>query len=274
MRNMGAVRADQPWQWMPHWLRVQGIAAFGSAKDLEAAVASTRSPQLLTRTCGSVRLVEPPGDNSIIRLQWQRRGSYGLESLVPAENGTVVDVGGNIGAISMLLVKCHPTLRVVAYEAAPVTFFFMLWNCVLNNVPVRVGSRDTQALRRSSGIDAYNMAVARGSEDYVDISFNVNKTQDTVLTFMEHSHVGVLGCGRGKTGAMCQPLQRHVRVPAVNVLSHLEVLGVQIVDLLKIDCEGCEIPFLANDRIREWFVNKSRVRHVGAEIQCMPSLEQ
>jgi len=73
---------------------------------------------------------------------------------------------------------------------------------------------------------------------------------------------------------MCQPLQRHVRVPAVNVLSHLEVLGVQIVDLLKIDCEGCEIPFLANDRIREWFVNKSRVRHVGAEIQCMPSLEQ
>ena len=80
----------------------------------------------------SLHLVQPPGDNSIIRVQygnlfWRGRVPYGMMLLSGTVKGTVVDIGANIGAVAIAIAKRHPTLRVIACEPAPVTFFYLLW---------------------------------------------------------------------------------------------------------------------------------------------------
>ena len=103
---------------------------------LHAAAANTSDPSRSTlghvSNYASLHLVQPPGDNSIIRVQygnlfWRGRVPYGMMLLSGTVKGTVVDIGANIGAVAIAIAKRHPTLRVIACEPAPVTFFYLLW---------------------------------------------------------------------------------------------------------------------------------------------------
>ena len=103
---------------------------------LHAAVANTSEPSRSAlghvSNYASLHLVQPPGDNSIIRVQygnlfWRGRVPYGMMLLSGTVKGTVVDIGANIGAVAIAIAKRHPTLRVIACEPAPVTFFYLLW---------------------------------------------------------------------------------------------------------------------------------------------------
>ena len=80
------------------------------------------------------------------------------------------------------------------------TYFYLLWNCVLNGVPVRVAMPSHPRPRTAGGIDALNVAVSRDGESTVTLSFDATHTQDTVLDSMVSRDVQVLGCGRSKGG--------------------------------------------------------------------------
>jgi len=240
------------WRSLPPWLQTIGVEAYGgNASQLAVAIASTKAPTLLTRECTTLRLVEPPGDNSMVRLQWQRGGIYGLAKLSHAANGTVVDIGANIGAISLTLARCHPTLRIIACEPSPVTYFYLLWNCVLNGVPVRVAMPSHPRPRTAGGIDALNVAVSRDGESTVTLSFDATHTQDTVLDSMVSRDVQVLGCGRSKGGGKCLPFRRSVVVPAIDLPLYLHHIHVPTIELLKVDCEGCWATGLQKWPLRE-----------------------
>lgn len=139
-------------------------------------------------------------------------------------------------------------------------------SCVLNDVPLRVASLSAPERSAMAGIEALNVAIARAGEETATVSFNPQKSQDTVLQTMVEKDVGVLGCGRSRSGRACVPLQQRVIVPAIDLPRHLESLGVRTVELLKVDCEGCEVALLATARGRAWFEDRQRVRRVGAEI--------
>ena len=126
------------WRTLPPWLHAIGVKTFGDEALLHAAVANTSEPSRYTlgpknvSNYASLRLVQPPGDNSIIRVQygnlfWPGRVPYGMMLLSGTVKGTVVDIGANIGAVAIAIAKRHPTLRVIACEPAPVTFFYLLW---------------------------------------------------------------------------------------------------------------------------------------------------
>jgi len=61
--------------------------------------------------------------------------------------------------------------------------------------------------------------------------------------------------------------RRSARVPLLHLPS---MLGGLTVDLLKVDCEGCEFELLGHDP--RWFTNRSIVRLVGAEIHVHAGL--
>jgi len=49
-------------------------------------------------------------------------------------NGTFIDVGANIGAISVLLAKLRPDVTIYAFEASPRVFGFLTLNIVHNKL--------------------------------------------------------------------------------------------------------------------------------------------
>lgn len=55
-----------------------------------------------------------------------------LESNIP-ENGVFIDVGANIGSISIPLSRMRPDIRIIAVEASPWIFDILKKNVVLNN---------------------------------------------------------------------------------------------------------------------------------------------
>ena len=130
------------WRTLPPWLHAIGVKTFGDEALLHAAVANTSEPSRNTlghvSNYASLRLVQPPGDNSIIRVQygnlfWRGRVPYGMMLLSGtvlqsrAPSWTLSNIGANIGAVAIAIAKRHPTLRVIACEPAPVTFFYLLW---------------------------------------------------------------------------------------------------------------------------------------------------
>ena len=67
---------------------------------------------------------------------------------------------------------------------------------MLNDVPLRVASLSAPERSAMAGIEALNVAIARAGEETATVSFNPEKSQDTVLQTMVEKDVGVLGCGR------------------------------------------------------------------------------
>ena len=60
--------------------------------------------------------------------------------------------------------------------------------------------------------------------------------------------------------------RKSVTVPAIDLPHYLHRIGTPTIELLKVDCEGCEVPLLSTPRAHMWFVDRTRVRRVGAEI--------
>jgi len=120
-----------------------------------------------------------------------------------------------------------------------VTYFYLLWNCVLNGVPVRVAMPSHPRPRTAGGIDALNVAVSRDGESTVTLSFDATHTQDTVLDSMVSRDVQVLGCGRSKGGGGGLPFRRSVVGPAIDLPLYLHHIHAPTIELLKVDCEGC-----------------------------------
>ena len=273
-------------EW-PYWLVKRGLVTFGSADLLLRAVNATSSPETIAKHgwATAVRLVAPPGDNSVIRLRFEPTSRYGLERL-RKEEGLVVDVGANIGYMSITVAKMQPSLPVLAIEPAPVTFFYFLWNCWLNRVSVRPGNPEERNESLSPGIIvAFNAAVAgRHDGRSVDLRFNPSRTQDAMLariinsTRDLHSYARG-GCGKRRASyslsqrAVCNNYTQTVNVPTFDVLGYLRRQGTDTVQLLKLDCEGCEVPFVLNTLANgskptrpDWFINKQKVKMVVAEL--------
>ena len=102
-------------------------------------------PQLpveVTSLGHAIKLKAPVGDDSISRLKEEfadRSGrlqdTYGLHN-ISAKTPLVMDIGGNIGFISILITKVHPQAQVIVFEPNPRTYFFLRLNMFLNHVPV------------------------------------------------------------------------------------------------------------------------------------------
>lgn len=281
-------RPEPSWNVLPAWLLMHGRAAFGNASALTIAIRDTQPPLTVYKEHTRVRLVQPPGDNSILRLRFEKGQRYNLTRLPLHGNGSFVDIGANLGFVSIAVAKLRPCMRIIAIEPAPETYFYFLWNCWLNGVPVTAvdlsssnGMGDTsthtlasehQGMERRASILALNAAVVGGSDgETTTMRFNPKNTQVTMSEDVLQRDLSVFHCGRFVSGRRCfkRPEIRTISVATVNVLEFLKRRGDPngIVQLLKMDCEGCEIAFAANSTssLRSWFLDKRRVKWIVGE---------
>lgn len=137
--------------------------------------------------------------------------------------GWALDVGAHIGSVAVPLLIDNPDLRVVAVEPIFENRLSLSRNASLNGVDERLH------------IDS--RAASYPYSDPVEVAYDYDEP---------HRYVGNLRGGEGAS--------QSVTADAACLLDLCKAYGIAEVELLKIDCEGCEWGFLrdpAATRVRE-----------------------
>merc|ERR1712183_503311 len=153
-------------------------------------------------------------------LQWLREeaagDSYGVSNFAAdafATRSWAVDIGANLGLITIQLLKTYPSLRVLAIEPSPSTFRYLLWNLRANGVADRCW--------------ALNVAIA---------------DTDATSVLFEHATAVARSNTWHQGGLEVDDQTATVRVPTLSIAGVLRAAGLSLLDvrLMKVDCEGCE----------------------------------
>lgn len=163
------------------------------------------------------------------------QGTYRLRE-IPLEPGDVViDIGANVGIISIILAAFRPQITVHAFEPVPETYESLCHN--------------VEAAGLGDRIKTYNRAVA-GSNEPLEITFDPNNSGSS-SAFM---------AGPGAPGA------RRVRVEALTLDEIFHANGIERCKLLKLDAEGAEYDILSSTGML------NRVDHLVGEFHGSPEL--
>jgi len=149
------------------------------------------------------------------------------------ETPVVVDIGGYIGDFSLYAAK-RLGARVIVYEPVPENFSLIQENCRLNPW---------------ANMRVWNKAVASAPE----ISINVAREKDDVHA---SSH-------------MYQNANEKITIKATRIDDLFTENAVSRIDLLKVDCEGCEYEILRDAAVS----TLERIENVAMEYHCIDGWE-
>jgi FkbM family methyltransferase len=130
---------------------------------------------------------------------------YGLKEIEFKKGDVVLDIGANIGCVSIYLAKKNPDITIYAYEAHPVNYDSLIHNLNLNNV---------------TNVVAINKAVYSKTGETLKISLDENNT--------------------GATSCFVDSGNEAVSVLTISMDDIIKEHGITELKLLKIDCEGAE----------------------------------
>jgi len=144
------------------------------------------------------------------------RGDYDAYKAAVPVNGTVIDIGANIGAFSVAVAVGVPGVRVFSYEPAPDTFMMLQKNIALNHLGDRA--------------KAFNVAVAGENGERV-LSEDPSNSGLASLVF-----------GRDN-GTIKSGLVSHT-VKTTTLADIFHENNINRCDFLKMDCEGAEFEII------------------------------
>ncbi len=138
---------------------------------------------------------------------------YSFENIDFKEGDSVIDIGGNIGMISIFLAKKYPFLKIYAFEPVKQNYYNFLKNIKLNNIPDGIITVENKAVTK----DGRNitMSICYHNMGGSSVSNDGNQNENTA-------------------------------VPSVTLQSILDEHKIDTLKLLKIDCEGSEYEILYN----------------------------
>jgi len=197
------------------------------------------------------------GDDSVSRLQEEfgagadHKDEYGLQSITTHEP-LILDVGGNIGFLSIVVQKKHPASQVVVFEPNPTTYFFLRVNLWLNGIHV-ITSEELQQRPKVAGVYPVFGGLGRASPfELLRIPVSGARRSQNFQT--DGGSVGAQAVARGQA------------MPVYNLRAFLAAHGLtsRVFDLVKLDCECCEYNVVPDSR--DWLVNKELVRGLAGEV--------
>lgn len=144
--------------------------------------------------------------------------------------GWALDVGAHIGACIVTLLIDNPGLQGVAIEALPENVELLRMNAAENRVDDRL------TILHGGATDDSGKTVRVGYGEFADPTG-------------VHEYIGNGWAPEGS---------RFVEVPGVSLEDVIHISAEEI-EWMKIDCEGCELPFLSSPSI-------SWVRHIEGEV--------
>lgn len=143
---------------------------------------------------------------------------YDFKNMAFNEGDTVIDIGGNIGMVSIYLAKKYPFLKIYAYEPLLQNYENFVYNIKLNNIP-------------DGTIHVENKAVTCDGRE-VGMSINALNTGGSSISDVI------------SVGAINQEINNHVQSTTLHDI--FKTHKINKLRLLKIDCEGSEYEILHN----------------------------
>lgn len=150
---------------------------------------------------------------------------YRLKQL-PTLEGTAVDIGAHIGAVTIALALDHPDLRVIAVEAVPESCEVLRANVTANDLEDRVV--------------VIQAAAAAPGRKRVSMRWGYENVGNEPEGYVHDSRYIANMYGEGG--------DKHT-VDAIDLDTIMD--GLARLALLKIDCEGCEWAFLTSPRVKD-----------------------
>jgi FkbM family methyltransferase len=190
--------------------------------------AGTNPMRLRSGTLQVPIVTRGPVDQAIVRDLWER-DVYGIRDL-DEQPATVLDIGAHIGAFTLLACHAWPGARVIACEADVENFDLLRRN-----------------LAARQGVETVQTAIL--GEEVREADFFAVPDKAT-------ANSGGGSCTRAEPGSM------KMRVPALSVKRLWDTARLTTCDLLKLDCEGAEVPILRGLATAGLL---GRVRHIVGE---------
>lgn len=157
------------------------------------------------------------------------------------ENGDIViDIGGNIGMISIFLAKKYPFLKIFSFEPVKQNYDNFLMNIKLNNIPDGIITVENVAITSDRrNISLYIPPVNTAASNIFDRYSNVSD-------FVESN------------------------IESITLDDIFEKYNIEKCKLLKIDCEGSEYEILYNTNIN----NLIKCSHMRAEFHGTEDIQK
>lgn len=177
-------------------------------------------------------------DDSIPRLQGEFGPAdtmYGAKSLDTNSQGTVVDLGANLGAFSIFVASVATSLQVVSFEPTPLTYFYFLCNLQLNKVNVLQSGDWGDEMK--PGVLAPHGAVG-SSNGFINVSWSPGASQSAAV---------------GTT----EPSTRNWVTKKVKQFDVKDFVVGRKVNILKMDCEGCEFSLIPH--LEEELLDRTKI---------------
>ena len=228
---------------LPPRLEKLGLKLFKNELVLNDVISSISKPVELIVYGIKIYLVQRKGDNGLEKLNHEfskGKDGYGLKRFTREQNGTMIDIGANIGAMSIYTAKKAPNCQVIAFEPIPRTYFYFRYNMYLNNITVL---RKWECGTQTGGILPINQAVG-AMHEIKEITYPSNQSQLATLSDSNYGH------------------KINITVASFNDI--IRRYDINVIHFLKIDCEGCEFEVIPS--ISERFTDRKKIHYIGAEI--------
>lgn len=160
---------------------------------------------------------------------------YGIRTMQFNDNDVVVDIGANVGSLSILLAKKYPNIKIYAYEAHPINYENLLRNIKENNV---------------DNVYAFNKAVYSEDDYLVTINLNSDNTGASNLYVNPEVHPNIYN------------KEHSVDVSTITLDTIIESNGIEKIKFLKLDCEGAEFEIIENSKL----IDNVPIEYLAVEI--------
>lgn len=191
--------------------------------------------------------------------------SYWRESFTLGRGDCVFDIGANIGLFTLWLDRFRPGLRIHAFEPIPVTFAALRCNVAMHAPGAKLVDHGIGA-RDGAGVFTHYPRCSGWSTLYPD----PDETRGALYTYWRNKHRRRASRWLGRFERplferAVRPLFESCAVtrPLRTLSAAMRGLGVERIDLLKIDVERGELDVLAGLEPDDWL----NVRQIVVEVE-------
>ena len=157
-----------------------------------------------------------------------KQDEYGIKDIILNDDDIVIDIGANVGLVSIFLAKKNPNVKIYSYEAHPYTYKNLVKNVELNSV---------------TNVITNNLAVYSIDNEMLEISLDVKNT-------------GSSSCFKKDSGFLVET------VPTICLDSIITNNNIKKIKFLKVDCEGAEFDIFENSKL----IHEIEIENIGIEI--------
>ena len=147
-------------------------------------------------------------------------GEYTFLNTLDLKNKIVIDIGANLGIVSIVLAKKNPGIKIYAFEPLRENYENLLKNIELNGIDKNI-------------ITVENKAVTKDGRN-INMSININNRGGSSISdvISVNSSMSKENCG----------------IESITLEDIIKKYKIDKIDLLKIDCEGSEYEILYNTK--------------------------